>query len=169
MQRSLGGLPIIAEDLGVITPPVEALRDQFGLPGMKILQFAFGDDPHNPHCPFNYGHNAVVYTGTHDNDTSLGWRDDPKVPVAQKQRLQDYLGKSTLDDIHWDLIRLALQSVADTAILPLQDLLGLDNQARMNRPGTAQGNWSWRYQSQQLTPQLAQKLRSLTYLYGRIR
>ncbi|WP_287127769.1 4-alpha-glucanotransferase [Candidatus Cyanaurora vandensis] len=167
LKAALGDLPIVAEDLGVITPEVEAIRDQFGFPGMRILQFAFGSDSGNTHVPFNYVRNCLVYTGTHDNNTCIGWRDDPRVPVHEKQNLMTYLGKNNLDDVNWDLIRLALQSIANTAIFPLQDVLGLGKAHRMNIPNVAKANWAWRYEPHQLNPGLAAWLLQLTQLYGR--
>jgi len=166
VREQLGDLSIVAEDLGVITPEVEALRDGFGFPGMKILQFAFDSDRANPFLPFNYtNRNCVVYTGTHDNDTTVGWF-EARSPEEQ-QRLIDYFGCVCEEGIHWNLIRLALGSVANHAIFPLQDLLGLGTEARMNMPGQAEGNWGWRYQEDDLTPQLSDRLKDLTYLYGR--
>jgi 4-alpha-glucanotransferase len=161
----LGKLPVLAEDLGIITPEVEALRDQFEFPGMKVLQFAFGSDPGNPFLPFNYTRNAVVYTGTHDNDTTVGWFNAAN--DYEKQNLLLYLGCISPDGINWDLIRLALSSIANQAIIPLQDVLGLGTQARMNFPSTAVGNWEWRYQSGVLTPDLSDRLKTLTFRCGR--
>lgn len=165
IKQKLGKLPILAEDLGIITEEVEALRDQFEFPGMKVLQFAFGSDPGNPFLPFNYPRNAVVYTGTHDNDTTLGWFNTTN--DYEKQNLLLYLGNISPDGINWDLIRLALSSVANQAIIPLQDVLGLGTQARMNYPSTAEGNWEWRYQQEVLTKELSDRLKILTNLYGR--
>jgi 4-alpha-glucanotransferase len=125
----------LAEDLGVITPEVEALRDQFDFPGMKILQFAFGGDETNPYLPFNYVNNCLVYTGTHDNDTTVGWFD--KAGEYERDRVLRYLGGLHADGIHWSMIRLALSSIANQAIIPLQDVLGLGSFARMNSPGKA--------------------------------
>ena len=139
IKKKLGKLPVLAEDLGVITPEVEALRDKFEFPGMKVLQFAFGSDPGNPFLPFNYTRNAVVYTGTHDNDTTVGWFNTAN--DYEKQNLLLYLGCISPEGIHWDLIRLALSSIANQAIIPLQDVLGLGTEARMNFPSTAEGNW----------------------------
>jgi 4-alpha-glucanotransferase len=176
IKRALGPLPIIAEDLGVITPDVEALRDDFGFPGMRILQFSFDGDPANQDLPHNYHQNVVVYTGTHDNDTTVGWfkseagagstRD-----AAQVQREREFCLKyldSTGEEIHWDFIRAVLASVASIAVIPLQDLLGLGTQARMNLPNTTSGNWSWRYKPDALTPQPGQRLKDLTEIYGRV-
>lgn len=170
LNQNLGKLPIIAEDLGVITPEVEALRDQFGFPGMKILHFAFGSDPGNPYLPFNYPRNSIVYTATHDNDTTVGWftelsNDENK--EYERQAFLRYLGCTSSEGIHWDLIRLALSSVADLAIIPLQDVLGLGSEARMNTPGKASGNWSWRYYSDALTDEIRDRLKTMTETYGR--
>jgi len=165
LNDKLGKLPVLAEDLGVITPEVEALRDKFEFPGMKILQFAFGSDPGNPFLPFNYPRNCVVYTGTHDNDTTVGWFN--KLSDYEKDAVLSYLGCTSSEGIHWDLIRLALSSVANQAITPLQDMLGLDTEARMNYPSTPEGNWEWRYQSDALTPELHTRLKTLTKTYGR--
>jgi len=157
-------LPIIAEDLGVITPQVEALRREFGFPGMKILQFAFDSGADNLYLPHNYDAGYVVYTGTHDNATTLGWWEN--LDAGQRARIGIYLGKSP-PDIPWDLIRLALASVARLSIIPCQDLLGLGDGARFNRPGQTTGNWSWRLVPRQLTARLAERLHSLTGIYNR--
>ncbi|MFS8855265.1 4-alpha-glucanotransferase [Synechococcus sp. H55.2] len=164
----LGEIPVIAEDLGDITPEVLQLRDQFGLPGMKVLLFAFGSGPDNPYLPHSYERNFVVYTGTHDNNTVVGWFHDPERPEWEKQNLLRYLGCQGSDGIHWDLIRLALASVADLAIIPLQDVMGLGAEARMNFPGRAENNWAWRYREEMLRPELAQRLAELSVTYGRI-
>ena len=160
----LGRLPIIAEDLGVITPEVEALRDRYGLPGMKILQFAFDSGSDNPFLPHNFTRNCVVYTGTHDNDTTVGWFNARS--EQERKRVLAYTATSGRD-VAGELIRLAMASVADTALFPLQDVLSLDGSARMNLPGTAQGNWSWRYAESQLTEKVAERLHEVTVLYGR--
>jgi len=165
IRQKLGKLPVLAEDLGVITPEVEALRDKYEFPGMKVLQFAFGSDPGNPFLPFNYPRNAVVYTGTHDNDTTVGWFNSAN--DNEKQNLLLYLGSISPEGIHWDLIRLALSSIANQAIIPLQDILGLGNEARMNFPSVAEGNWEWRYQAAGLTEELGDHLKVLTRLNGR--
>jgi 4-alpha-glucanotransferase len=165
VKAEFGSLPILAEDLGVITPEVEALRDQFDFPGMKILQFAFGSDHMNPYLPFNYVRNSLVYTGTHDNDTTVGWFD--KTSEYERDRVLRYLGGLTGDGIHWAMIRLALSSIANQAIVPLQDLLGLGSHARMNSPGKADGNWGWRYHADMLTGELGDRLRELTRLCAR--
>ncbi len=163
VSRELGKLPIVAEDLGVITPEVEALRDQFGFPGMKILQFAFSD-PSNAYLPHHYGQNCVVYTGTHDNDTTQGWYD--AATPQERDYMRRYLGCDGTD-ASWDLIRLGMMSVADRAVFPMQDLLSLGSEARLNTPGKASGNWSWRYRSEVLTEGLANRLAGLTVLYAR--
>ena len=160
-------LPIIAEDLGVITAEVVALREQFELPGMKVLQFAFGGgllehmDP-----PYRYPRNCVVYTGTHDNDTTLGWFRRSALPGERELALR-YTG-SNGREFHWDFIRLALSSVADTAIIPMQDILGLDSDARMNYPGRDSGNWAWRCPPGAFTrAELIRRLADMTEIYGR--
>ncbi|MBC1223289.1 4-alpha-glucanotransferase [Nostoc sp. UCD121] len=165
IRQKLGKLPVLAEDLGVITPEVEALRDKYEFPGMKVLQFAFGSDPGNPFLPFNYPRNAVVYTGTHDNDTTVGWFNSAN--DNEKHNLWLYLGSISPEGIQWDLIRLALSSIANQAIIPLQDVLGLGNEARMNFPSTAEGNWGWRYQAEALRDELRDRLKVLTRLNGR--
>jgi 4-alpha-glucanotransferase len=159
------GLPIIAEDLGLITPDVEQLRDLLGFPGMKVLQFAFEGDPDAVYLPHNYLPHCIVYTGTHDNDTTLGWW--RTLPLPERRFVQVYLGRDG-SDISWDFIRLALASVAELAIVPMQDVLGLGSQARMNTPGQAGGNWGWRYTPDMLTVALAERLRGLTAVYGRL-
>lgn len=167
LKDELGELPIVAEDLGVITPEVESLRDQFNLPGMKILHFAFDSDRSNPFLPYNYtNHNCVVYTGTHDNNTTVGWF--AQRSFEENARVTNYLGSICPQGIHWSLIRLAMESVANQAIFPLQDLLGLTETSRMNTPGLADGNWGWRYRPEVLTPELVNHLRFLTELYGRM-
>ena len=162
-------MPIIAEDLGVITPDVDALRHEFGLPGMRILHFAFGDDGHsdntNAYLPHNFATNTVVYTGTHDNDTTQGWWAGAS-PVL-RQRVLDYLGSTQEEAIHWQLIRAACASVADTAIYPLQDVLGLGSAHRMNLPGQGEGYWEWRFTWDQVLPAHAGQLAQFCALYRR--
>ncbi|MEB3338559.1 MAG: 4-alpha-glucanotransferase [Leptolyngbyaceae bacterium] len=165
LNQRLGQLPILAEDLGVITPEVEALRDEFEFPGMKVLHFAFGSDSGNPFLPFNYPRNCLVYTGTHDNDTTLGWFH--QLAPEEQESVVQYLGCNSSAGIHWDLIRLALASVANQAVFPLQDVLGLGTEARMNFPGKAEGNWAWRYPSGALTLEVQQRLKTMTERYGR--
>ncbi len=174
VKKALGDLPIIAEDLGIITPEVHALRDQFDLPGMRVLQFAFGSasgkDPYRPH---NYPRNCVVYTGTHDNNTTIGWFQEKEVTTKGKEamdkerrRALKYLGTDGRE-INWDFIRLALMSVANTAIIPLQDVLCLGSEARMNTPGVNGGNWRWRFTPDMLTDAIKERLKELTEIYGR--
>jgi 4-alpha-glucanotransferase len=166
LRAEFGDLPIIAEDLGVITPDVEEIRDGFGLPGMKILQFAFDSSEANDYIPHNYVKNCIVYTGTHDNDTVVGWYRNAS--ESDKKYVLDYLNTGD-HDIHWSFIRLAMASVAYTAVTPMQDLLGLDSSARMNLPGTTQNNWQWRVRAEYLSPELAARLAHFTLLYGRAR
>ncbi len=166
VARELGELPIIAEDLGLITEDVATLRDRFRLPGMKVLQFA-PSDPLNPYLPHQYEPNYVVYTGTHDNDTTRGWW--TTATPDEQAFLARYLGFAPTDDtIAWDLIRLALGSVARTAVVPLQDLLNLGSEARMNTPGKEQGNWGWRFDGDLLTPARAKHMHDLTQLFARL-
>jgi 4-alpha-glucanotransferase len=176
LQKELGELPIIAENLGVITAEVEQIRHQFGFPGMAILQFAFGNDPQGPSFrPHNYVPNLVAYTGTHDNDTILGWwnsvggldsiRTSDDV-VKEHAFARTYLGNAD-ESINWTLIRTVLASVADTAIIPLQDVLGLGTEARMNLPGTSRGNWRWRFQPGALSSELAKRVREMNEAYDR--
>lgn len=167
LNERLGSLPIVAEDLGFITPEVEALRDKFELPGMKILQFAFDSGPENPYLPYNFeSPNWVVYTGTHDNDTTVGWFDQRG--LQQKARVTRYLGCTSDQGIHWDMIRLAMASVANQAIFPLQDILGLGTEAKMNQPSVAEGNWAWRFEAESLTDELRDRLKFWTETYGRL-
>ena len=175
IKLGLGDVPIIAEDLGVITPDVEKLRDELGFPGMHVLQFGFGGDANNADLPHNYRRNLVAYTGTHDNDTTVGWfrsqagagstREAADIDREREFCLQ-YLNTDG-SQIHWDFIRAVLSSVADTAILPVQDLLGLGNEARMNLPNSSSGNWSWRVEAGAFTEEIAGKLLELTRLFGR--
>jgi 4-alpha-glucanotransferase len=176
LRHKLGSPPIIAEDLGLLTPQAVALRDRFGFPGMRILQFAFDDEGGRYHQPHTYLQRCVVYPGTHDNETTVGWferlrrkdrRRRRKGQITPYQRVLRYLG-TTGREIHWDFIRLALASPADTAIVPVQDLLGLGNEARMNLPATVKGNWQWRLLPGQLTPRIAARLRDLAAAYGRL-
>ncbi len=159
-----GHLPLVAEDLGIITPEVEALRDRFGLPGMKILQFAFDDGPMNPYLPHNVVPNSVIYTGTHDNDTTLGWYRHNEDRL--RPRLTDYLGCEPVD-MPWPMIRLAMASVSRLAVVPMQDVLGLGSEHRMNVPGTSEGNWRWRFDWTMVPEETAGRLRHLVALFGR--
>ncbi len=165
IKNVLGDIPIIAEDLGLITPDVTELRDHFNLPGMKILQFAFDSAESNDYIPHNYIKNCVVYTGTHDNDTVLGWYE--KAKEADQKYFLEYI-HSDGNDICKDLIRVAWASVANTAIIPMQDLLRLGGDARMNLPGTTVNNWLWRMKADDLRTELAEELAALTKLYDRI-
>ena len=165
LRSELGSLPIIAEDLGVITKGVAELRTSFGLPGMRVLQFAFPDTAKNAFLPHNYEQNTVVYTGTHDNDTTRGWYNG-SASEYEKDHARRYLARDG-SDIAWDFIRLAWSSVADYAITPLQDVLNLGSEARMNFPGRPDGNWCWRFRPEQLNPWLLDRLADLTRLYGR--
>jgi 4-alpha-glucanotransferase len=160
VAAELGALPLIAEDLGVITEPVVRLRDELGLPGMHVLQFGFDDDPNNPHRPVAHRENGVVYTGTHDNDTARGWWD----ALSPDERARTGLDPA---DPAWSLLELAWSSPARLAIVPAQDLLGLGSGARMNVPGREQGNWRWRLEQGQLTDALAARLRASTEAAGR--
>jgi len=166
LNGALGKIPIIAEDLGVITPEVEELRDSCGYPGMKILQFAFDSGPDNPYLPHNHIRNCVVYTGTHDNDTTRGWYDG--LSPTQRHEVLEYLGCSG-EEIVSGMLRTALMSVADIAIFPFQDLLGLSSEARMNIPGTATGNWGWRFSWGMVPRHLGPALSGMLERYGRQR
>lgn len=175
LRNALGDLPMIAEDLGVVTPDVEQLRDGFGLPGMKILQFAFGGDAKNHDLPHNYPRNCVAYTGTHDNDTVEGWwnsraGDESTRDAAEISHEHEFCMKYLKTDgteIHWDFIHAVWGSVADTAIAPLQDVLGIGNEGRMNLPASNSGNWNWRCRKEELMPEIAVRLFELTEIYGR--
>jgi 4-alpha-glucanotransferase len=164
VREAIGDLPIIAEDLGVITPEVEALRDGLGLPGMRILQFAFVGEADHPYLPHNYVPRTVVYTGTHDNDTTVGWY--RSLSAVEADQVRRYLWSSG-DNIAWDLIRAAWMSVAGLAVVPAQDLLSLDGSHRMNVPGVGEGNWSWRLADGALHDGIAAGLRELGSVYGR--
>jgi 4-alpha-glucanotransferase len=176
LNAAFGKLPLIAEDLGFITPEVHALRDRWALPGMRILQFAFGsEDPNDHFKPYNFIPNCVVYTGTHDNDTTVGWFEGGASGTTQSTEQARRERESALrylhsdgSEIHWDFIRLALASVANTAIFPMQDVLGLGTEARMNLPARAEGNWLWRLREDQLGTDLSERLMRLSRTYGRI-
>ena len=172
--EELGELPIVAENLGVITPEVENLRAQFGFPGMAVLQFAFGTDPQAPTFrPHNYPREIVAYTGTHDNDTTVGWWTSEGVSTrtADDIRREREIAKSYLNtdgrEIHWDFIRAVVSSVADTAVVPLQDVLGLGSDARMNTPATTSRNWKWRFEAGAVTAEIHGRLKKLSELYDR--
>ena len=165
----------MAEDLGVITPDVEELRDGFGFPGMRILQFAFGGDTENLDLPHNYIPNCVVYTGTHDNDTTIGWYHSQA--GAGSTRDLEQIGKehdfclkylnSDGEEIHWDFVRAVWASVADTVIAPMQDLLGLGTEGRMNLPASESGNWQWQCKEGDLSREIVERLKEMTDIYGR--
>jgi 4-alpha-glucanotransferase len=168
LKQAFSHLPLIAEDLGIITPDVREVMEQFGLQGMKVLQFAFGNDfPDSPYLPHRYTPDCVVYTGTHDNNTTSGWfRDD--ATEQERQHVRQYLGRNVAPgDIAGEFIRLAMSSVAAVSLVPMQDLLSLGTGARMNRPGTASGNWSWRMLPGSDSPALAARLKELVVTYGR--
>ncbi len=165
LEKAIQPLPVIAEDLGVITLDVTALRDAFDLPGMKILQFAFSG-PDNTFLPHHYPQHCVAYTGTHDNDTSLGWYHS--APVGEQDFCRRYLARPG-DDIAWDFIRLVWGSVARLAIAPMQDLLSLDTSARMNYPSHPSGNWTWRFQPAAINPGLIERMREMNTLYARLK
>jgi 4-alpha-glucanotransferase len=176
-EKQFGKLPLIAEDLGVITAEVDALREELGYPGMRVLQFGFGNDPKaTDYQPHNFVKDCVVYTGTHDNDTIVGWfrsevgegstRTAEEIEAERAFTLR-YLCTDGRE-IHWDMIRLALASVSKTAIFPLQDVLGLGSAARMNLPGTSTENWRWRFQWEALTPEIERRLATLTQTYERL-
>jgi 4-alpha-glucanotransferase len=165
LAAALGSLPLVAEDLGVITPDVEALRDGLGLPGMAILQFAFSPSLRSSFVPYRHRANLVVYTGTHDNNTTLGWFLG-EATDGEREYLRRYLDTDARE-VHWDLIRAALASVADLAVVPHQDLAGLGGDCRMNTPSTAEGNWRFRLTGWMLDPGLQRRLADLVWLYGR--
>jgi 4-alpha-glucanotransferase len=163
LKNALGDLPLIAEDLGEMTPEVEELRDSLAIPGMKILQYAFSD-PKNGYLPHNYNRNCVAYTGTHDNDTTVGWFQSAN--ENEREFCKKYL-KASGTGIHWDFIRGVFSSVANTAIVPMQDVLGLDNSARMNLPGSGEGNWNWRMPRNAVTDETFRILKELTLIFDR--
>jgi 4-alpha-glucanotransferase len=176
LEKALGRLPIVAENLGVITPAVEAIREQFGFPGMSVLQFAFGTDPQAPTFrPHNYPHEVVAYTGTHDNDTTIGWWTS-EAGVDSTRSVEDIEAERRLTmaylntdgrEMNWAFIRALMASVADTVVFPAQDLLGLGKEARMNTPATLGGNWRWRLLPGQLTPEIAGRVREFADWYER--
>ena len=176
LQATLGDLPIVAENLGVITPEVEALRQRFGFPGMSILQFAFGNDPQAPSFkPHNYPHHRVAYTGTHDNDTVVGWWHSTgagdsirtKEDVAKEMDYARHYLNTDGSEINWVMIRTLMASVADTVLFPLQDVLGVGSEGRMNLPGTASGNWRWRFRTGDLSAEKAARLKEMAETYER--
>jgi 4-alpha-glucanotransferase len=168
LKQRFRSLPIVAEDLGIITPDVKEIMEHFDFPGMKILLFAFGEDnPDHPYLPHTYKKNCLVYTGTHDNNTVRGWFKREAKP-EDKKRLFRYIGRIVSEkEIHWEFINLGAKSVANTFIVPMQDILGLEEEARMNKPATKRGNWRWRLLPEQLTASLAEKVAEITETYGR--
>ena len=166
LKAELGRIAVIAEDLGYLTPSVLRLVKKTGYPGMKVLQFAFDCREDNEYLPHNHRQNCVVYTGTHDNDTTAGWFDS----LRRRERMftKRYLHIRERKDVQWALIRAALASVADMAVVPIQDYLGLDSQARMNLPSTLGINWRWRMTAGACTPELAEQIRAMVKLYGRL-
>lgn len=164
IKDAMGDLPILAEDLGFLTEDVHELRDKFNFPSMKILQFGFDSKEGSPYVPHLFTPNSVVYTGTHDNDTIVGWYD--KAPAEDKKYVKEYMNTDG-KEIAWDFIRFAWASVAVFSIAPLQDILSLGSEARLNTPSVASGNWQWRFKWDQITPQIKEKLKKFTKLYGR--
>lgn len=168
LKRELGDMPIIAEDLGYLTPSVIKLVKDSGYPGMKVLEFAFDSREESDYLPHNYDKNCVVYTGTHDNQTLSAWFDE--LSGEDRELAMDYLNLYGRDreEYNWEFIRLALESVADLAVIPIQDYLGLGAEARINRPSILGGNWAWRLRDGEFTDELAGKIRKLTKIYGRL-
>ncbi|HEX3034110.1 MAG TPA: 4-alpha-glucanotransferase [Thermodesulfobacteriota bacterium] len=168
LLKRFPNLPVIAEDLGIITPDVRELISRLELPGMKLLIFAFGDDfPNGAYLPHNYPKNCIAYTGTHDNNPIKGWFRREANP-DNKRRVFKYIGHEVSEEnVHWEFIRLAMSSIANTVIFPMQDILGLGEEAKMNLPATANGNWQWRLKPEQITPSVVEKLREITEIYGR--
>jgi 4-alpha-glucanotransferase len=164
LVSTFGELPLVAEDLGIITDEVTALREKYVMPGMKILQFAFGDDGSNPYLPHQHTQDSVSYTGTHDNNTTVGWFEE--LDEHTKSRVYEYLGDSH-EAMPWLLIRTSLESVSRLAVIPMQDVLGLNGNHRMNVPGTTEGNWCWRFDWDMVDQECAPKLKNLNELYGR--
>ena len=167
LRDVFGVLPFVAEDLGFITPEVDEMREHFGMPGMRIIQFGFTDRVSHAYLPHKFVHNTVAYTGTHDNNTTLGWWLEDTSP-EERENVQNYLQTITHDgDIVWALMRAGSRSVANLCIFPLQDVLHLGSEARMNMPSAPSGNWCWRYNSNALHPDFATKLRALTEMTDR--
>ena len=166
MEKALGKIEIVAEDLGTLTPDVTELMEQTGYPGMKVLEFAFDSGEENDYLPHNYTNNCVVYTGTHDNDTIMGWLETAKPEDVKYAR--EYCKMAPDEPFNWGLIRTAYQSKADMAIIPMQDLLGLGKEARMNTPSTLGGNWTWRADDTMFSDDLADTLKTMSANSGRL-
>jgi 4-alpha-glucanotransferase len=166
LEKELGKLPIIVEDLGFLTPSVHKLLKDSGFPGMKVIQFAFDSREGSNYLPHTYTQHCVVYTGTHDNDTSMGWMET--APKASVQFAKEYLNLTEEEGYSWGMMRGAWSSVADMAIVPMQDLIGLGSEARINTPSTLGDNWKWRATEAQITPALAKRLYRYVEMYGRI-
>jgi 4-alpha-glucanotransferase len=166
LRQALGGLPFFAEDLGYITPDVHALRERLKIPGMAVLQFGFGDIGSHSHLPHTFTADKVVYTGTHDNDTILGWWESG-ASEEERRHARSYLGPAE-DGVNWAMIRCAINSVASLCVVPLQDVLGLGSEARMNIPSRSEGNWGWRFRPEMLRPDLAAKLKTLAEVADRL-
>jgi 4-alpha-glucanotransferase len=168
LKQHFPHLPVVAEDLGTITPDVREFMNRFRLPGMKILMFAFNEDnPDHPYLPHTYNETCVVYTGTHDNNTVRGWFEN-EASEEVRRRLFNYLGRDVPDDeVHWEMIRLAMMSAARWVTIPMQDVLGLGEEARMNKPSVPLGNWEWRLQPGQLSDHISESLRDITAESGR--
>ena len=165
LNEEFHALPLVAEDLGTITDEVNALREQFDLPGMKVLQFAFDGDPKNVYLPPHHEFNSVVYTGTHDNDTTVSWFQ--QLEKSTQDYVYRYLNCDPAEAMPWPLIKCALASVSCLALLPMQDIMSLGQGHRMNTPGTTEGNWQWRFNWDQVPEDLAQRLSSLCQIYNR--
>jgi len=166
VRETLGGLPFFAEDLGYITPDVHALRERLQIPGMAVLQFGFGDPGTHMHLPHTFAREKVVYTGTHDNDTLRGWW-AAGATDEERKHVESYLGRCD-DGVNWAMIRAAVNSPASLSIIPLQDVLGLGSEARMNVPSLSGGNWGWRFPVEMLRPELAAKLALLAEVSDRL-
>lgn len=166
IKRKLGDVKVIAEDLGLLTDTVLELLEETGYPGMKVLQFAFGGDAENAYLPHNHVKNCIVYTGTHDNETTIGWYEN--LDEDTKTHVDTYLNITAESKVNWVFIKTALASVADTVVIPMQDYLGLGNEARINMPSSLGGNWEWRMKADACTEELAQKIYKLTKIYGRL-
>jgi 4-alpha-glucanotransferase len=168
LQKECGKLPLIAEDLGVITPEVELLRDEFNFPGMKIMQFAFDHNADNYYLPHNIDNpNCILYTGTHDNNTTNGWFYEGDISQETQEYIMEYLDIDSFDDMHHHMIKSALMTISNLVIIPMQDLLGYGAPYRMNKPGTAADNWGWKLRSDEINYELVEKFLRILKLYGR--